>query len=649
MIASFVLQVMFSHPYTRGKLCAKGFSYAEKNTHSERLKYPYYQKVKGSGKYIQITWEKAFQLIISEMLNIFKHYDSFLPVALFKGSGNIGVHHFVADEFFSSIGETTRIFGSSSSYSGSPSIEYDTGAVHRPDPSDLNESSMIIIWGTNPAATNIHLIPYIIDAKLKGAKIVVIDPLYTQTAELADLYIQIRPGTDGALACLLIKHLLEKNAYDKTFLDIHSVEFHDYFDSIKKMDEKEYLLNCDLSQEAFNHLSTWLTDSEAVSYVIGSGMQKHSNFEQTFSLIETLASIHGDIGKMGGGIYFRSNDTMIFNNQTSKKSFEKNRILKINEMRDRDSSFLQPPIKILWVSCANPLTQEPNSIDMKRFLKEIPFVITVDQFITPTAQMSNLILPTTTHFEEMDIVVSWWHREIALNEKAISPFYGSRSEWRMMTELAERLNQQLPSLSSFPIYSSEENYLNAQMNDQVFKRYSIKNISDLKERRMTGFLPKDFSSDRLFTSKTENDQHFTKIAKQHAYFKPMMGKIPPKDYPFWLITPHHSHTFNSQFHFLKLYDEKEAFMGINPKVANDLGITNGEIIQVFNHQACIEIKAVYSNQVPKDIVMVYQGWYPDSDMNINELVPFQQADIENQTLAFNKSSFYDTFVNIQKL
>ena len=161
-------------------------------------------------------------------MNIYKHYDSFLPLALFKGSGNIGVHHFVADEFFSSIGETTRIFGSSSLYSGFPSIEYDTGAVNRPDPSTIKEASMIMIWGTNPAATNIHLIPYILDAKIKGAKIVVIDPLYTQTAELADLYIQLRPSTDGALACLLIKHLLEKNAYDKKFFEIDSVEINDY-------------------------------------------------------------------------------------------------------------------------------------------------------------------------------------------------------------------------------------------------------------------------------------------------------------------------------------------------------------------------------------------------------------------------------------
>ena len=86
---------------------------------------------------------------------------------------------------------------------------------------------------------------------------------------------------------------------------------------------------------------------------------------------------------------------------------------------------------------------------MKRFLMDIPFVVTVDQFMTPTAQMSNLILPTTTHLEEMDIVVNWWHKEIGLNEKAISPYYESRSEWWIMTELAKRLNQQVPSFVLF--------------------------------------------------------------------------------------------------------------------------------------------------------------------------------------------------------
>ena len=622
-----------SHPYTKGKLCAKGFSYAEKNNHRDRLKYPYYQKVKGSGKYIQITWEKAFQLIISELLNIHHHFDSFLPLALFKGSGNIGVHHYVTDDFFSCLGETTRLFGSSSLFSRN-TIESDMGEMNGPVPSDIKEASMIIIWGANPAATNIHLIPYIIEAKVKGAKIVVIDPLYTQTAELADLYIQLRPSTDGAFASLLMKHLIEMNAYDKSLLEMNSIEINEFISSINEIDEEEYLMNCDVSKEALNLLLTWLTDARTVSYVIGTGLQKHSNFRQMIRSIEQLAAIHGDIGKIGGGIYFRDNDTMIFNNQTPERLLGKNRIININ---DRDNVG-ELPVKMLLVSCANPLTQEPDSISMKRFLTDIPFVVTVDQFMTPTAQMSNLILPTTTHFEEMDIVVNWWHKEIAFNEKAISPYYESRSEWWIMTELAKRLSQQLPSLCTFPIYSSEEEYLNAQFNNEVFHRYSIRNISDLKERRMTGAFPD-----------TGMNQHYSNKTKQNKDFKPMMGNLPPKDYPFWLITPHHPYAFNSQFHFLNLSDEKEAFIAIHPKAATDLGITNGDIVKVYNDQACIEIKVVYSKQVSKDIVMIYQGWYPGSDITINELIPTQQKVSSNQESVFKNIAFYDTFVTVEKL
>ena len=624
-----------SHPYTKGKLCAKGFSYAEKNNHKDRLKYPYYQKVKGSGKFIQISWEKAFQLIISEVLKIHHQFGSLLPFALFKGSGNIGVHHYVTDDFFSHIGKTTRMLGISSLLSGLNALEPDKVVNNRPNPSDIKEASLIIIWGANPAATNIHLIPHLIEAKVKGAKIVVIDPLYTQSAELADLYIQLRPSTDGTLANLLIKQLIGNNAMDSSFFDRDPIEMNRFIKNINEIAVDDYLMTCDVSKEAINLLLTWMTEADTIAYVIGSGLQKHSNFEHTIHSIERLAAVHGDIGKMGGGIYLRDgSDTMMFNNQTPERVLGKNRILDINN-RDHIGDL---PIKMLWVSCANPLIQEPNSTAIKEFLMDIPFVVTVDQFMTPTAQMSNLILPTTTHFEEMDIIISWWHKEIALNEHALSPYYDSRSEWWMMTELAKRLNQHLPSLCTFPIYSSEEEYLNAQFNDQVFNRYSVRNISDLKERSMTEAI-----------SNTRVQQQYSNRVKQNKDVNPMMGNLPPKEYPFWFITPHHPYAFNSQFHFLNLHDEKEAFVVIHPQAATDIGITNGDIVKIYNDQACIEMKAVCSKQVPKDIVMVYQGWYPDSDVTINDLIPAKQEDTSNQESAFQNYAIYDTFVNVEKL
>ncbi len=638
-----------SHPYTRGKLCAKGFSYTEKNSHRDRLKFPYFQKVKGSGKFMQISWDKAFELIISETLNIHERFGSFLPFALFKGSGNIGVHHYVTDEFFSSIGETTRIIGSSSNSIGFQAIQSDFGAVRMSDPSTINEASLIMIWGANPAATNIHLIPFIMDAKIKGAKIVVIDPIYTQTAELADLYIQLCPSTDGALANVLMKGLLERNAIDKEFLEKHTFGFNEFLQMIQGINVTECLLTCDVEKEAIDILLDWLTPAKAVSYVIGSGLQKHgASGGQAIRFIEALAAVRGDIGKVGGGIFFRGNDTMIFNNQSHFKFNRQNRMMIVNELAKQVS----PPVEMMWISCANPLTQEPNSILLEQLMKEIPFVVTVDQFLTPTALMSNLVLPTTTHFEEMDIVTSFWHKEIALNEKAISPYYESKSEWRIMSELAERLNQHSSHLCPFPIHSSEEEYLNAQFNDQVDNRFSIKSISDLKEGSVTAKQPKSAWEDHQFATETGKFQFCSEGPIQtvpHTIGTVAGEKRPTRNFPFWLITPHHPYALNSQFHFIHLSDEEEAVASIHPKAAKELGIVNGEIVKVFNQQACIEIKAVYSTQVPKDIIMIYQGWYPKSQVNSNDLVPCLQTNIGENESASRNIPFYDTFVNVRKL
>lgn len=637
-----------SHPYTRGKLCAKGFSYTEKNSHTDRLKFPYYQKVKGSGNFTQITWEKAFEFITSEILKIHEHYGNFLPLALFKGSGNIGVHHYVTDEFFSSIGETTRIIGSSSLSTGFQAIQVDMGDKGMSDPSTIQEASIIIIWGANPAATNIHLIPFIHEAKLKGAKLVVIDPIYTQTAEQADLYIQLRPSTDGALANVLIKGLLERNALDKELFVKHGLN--QFLQMIQAIKVQECLLTCDVVKEATDLLLDWLTTAKAVSYIIGSGLLKHAaSSEQAFRSIEALAVLRGDIGKLGGGIFHRCNNTLIFNNQNSHHFNRHNRILTVNELANQAS----PPVEMMWISCANPLVQEPNSIWLKKFIEEIPFVVTVDQFLTPTALRSNLILPTTTHFEEMDIIVSFWHQAIALNEQAIAPYYESRSEWNIMRELAVRVNQHSSHLCSFPIHSSEEEYLDEQFNDIVHNRYSIKSISDLRGSAVAK-KPKIALKDKQFASKTGKLQFCLEAPIQTSLhpletFVFVEEKKPTSDYPFWLITPHHPYAFNSQFHFTRLSDEEEAVARIHPKVAKELGIMNGEVVNILNAQACIEIKAVYSIQVPEDIIMIYHGWYPNSEVNMNDLVSSFQTDIGQTESGPRNIPFYDTFVNVKKL
>lgn len=638
--------------YTNGKLCAKGFSFIEKNYHQDRLKFPYYQEIKGSGNLKQITWEKAFDLILNEMIHIHQRYGNFLPLALYKGSGNLGVHHFVTEDFFSNIGEITRFVRPSTENTGFAAIQYDVGAVKMSDPSLIKEASIIIIWGANPAATNIHLVPFIIEAQMKGSKVVVIDPIYSQTAELADLFIQIQPSTDGMLANILIDGLKKMNKIDKKFLQEGSYGYEKYEQSINGIYTKENMRKFGLPIEAIDLLLKWYKEARVVSHIIGLGLQKHSNGGQNVRAIQALAAVHGDIGKKGGGIFFRHQTEMLFNNQLNNQN-NRDRLIHINRSSKRNMlSNNEPPIEMLWITCANPLIQSPNPTLLKKLQKSIPFVVTVDHFLTPTAKMSNLILPTTTHFEEMDIVTGYWHKEIALNEQAIPPYYNSKSEWSMMKILAEKLTEYNPDLCSFPIHCSEEEYLNAQFNDQVFDRYYIKNIADLKNKTTTNHLRGSVWEKKKFATKLNKFQFYSPEAKNNGL--PSMpifieGKHPTKEFPFWLITPHHPYMLNSQFHFLNLTDEHEAFVKINKTIAKKLGIFNGEVIKIFNNQAAITMKAKFSSKIPEDIILIYQGWYPNSKVNINQLIPILETDMGEQASGVKGVAFYDTFVNIGKL
>lgn len=642
-----------SHPYTKGKLCAKGFSFIEANAHRDRVKFPYYQKVKGSGKFVKITWEKAYDMIVSEMVNIYQRNENLLPLGFYKGTGNLGVHHYVTEEFFTSMGETTKIIDASSSYVSLQRFGSSS------NPLTIKEASLIIIWGANPAATNVHLIPFIIEAKVKGSKVVVIDPLYTQTAELADLFIQIQPGSDGALAGLLIKGLVE-NLPD-------SEQTERFAEQVRWIPTEEALHICGVSTEAIDLLQEWLRKAGSVAHLIGNGVFRSAGTGQSLRMIEVLAEVHGDLGKNGGGIFIRKGSVRLFHNQLSgDDSTFKGRLLDLSNPEGGirfyddlianhnlgDFSVAKSPVEMLWISCGNPLTQAPHPQLWSKFMQDIRLVVTVDHYLTPTANMSNLVLPTTTHFEEYDLVLNDYHQGLDYNEKAISPYYESRSEWSIMKELALRLNKALPGVCSFPVHSTEEEYLDAQFNDRVFQVYGVRRVTDIKSRMGPVFPSK--SQDRAVSEfkeleialkeRVENEQkgEFVKRGQTSA------GKVPTTKHPFWLLTPHHPYRLNSQFYFLNLGDETEAYVGINAEAARKLGIFNGEIVRVSNNRDSIEIKAVYSTQVPEDIVFIYEGWYPESDVDVNRLIPSART-VTAEEGPSESGALYNTIVNIEKL
>ncbi|MBM4761426.1 molybdopterin-dependent oxidoreductase [Bacillus sp. B15-48] len=299
-----------------------------------------------------------------------------------------------------------------------------------------------------------------------------------------------------------------------------------FIDKVWDIQSGDALLRCGVSNGALDLLGDWLSNAGPVVHVIGNGLQRHGNARGNLLAIQALAAIHGEDG---GGLFVRQGAIKIFNNQLSGKTASfKGRLLDLNN---------------------------------------------------PTAKMANLVLPTTTYFEELDIVVNDWHKGMAFNEKAVAPYHESRCEWIIMKEFALRLEETLPGSCSFPIHSSEEEYLEAQFNDRVHKLYGVKKLADLRGRVAPVFPAKgqegkisDLSLKNVVGNEgkriRENGNAGARIDRGLA----LGEKLPTTEPPFWLITPHHPYRLNSQFHFLNLSDEKEAYIGINPRIAQKLGI-----------------------------------------------------------------------------
>ncbi len=435
------------HGYTKGKLCPKGYNYLSHVYHPERLKFPMIQSKRGSGEWTRITWDEAIDIICKKILELYDRYGTNLSIALNKYSGNFGILHNSVEGFFNSLGQTTRAVGSPCWSSGLDASIYDFGNYKNSDPEQLSYADTIILWGSNPVWTSMHSVTYLYEAKKKGATIITIDPVYTATAAKSDLYVQVNPGTDGALALAIAKLIYEKNGHDEQFINEYTVGFDVFLEYLQSLDMNVLLEECGLKMEIIETIAGKMMKGKNSIVWIGFGFQRNVNGGQNIRTINALMAMTGNIGKEGSGVLYAQMGSWNFSNQITKyfkDGFtEENcvRSIHMNNFANALQETKDPPIKMLWVSCRNLLTQNPDQKLLEKLLLDLEFIVTVDQFLTPTAQLSDLVLPATTNFEEWDIVPSYWHHWIGMNEPAIEPYYESKSDLEISSLLAKRLNE----------------------------------------------------------------------------------------------------------------------------------------------------------------------------------------------------------------
>ncbi|HBF7898817.1 molybdopterin-dependent oxidoreductase [Clostridioides difficile] len=288
-----------NHPYTKGFICKKGMAHLDRLNHKDRIKTP---MLKVDGVWKEISFDKAIE-IMAEKLTYYKEKYTSKSVMHYDQYGSGSVLKYIGDIFFNFYGGVSRHKGGPCWSAGMHAQKYDFGVAKSHAIEDMLNSKSIFVWGKNPAYTTIHTMQIIKKAKEKEIKIVVIDPIYTKTAQIADKYVQVNPGTDGALAIAMAKIIVEDKLYDEEYINSYVIGFEEYKKYLSSLELSFLIDECGVKENDIRELVDLYTNKYS-SINVGYGLQKYKNGGNTIRAIDALGAITGQIGFSGGGVNY---------------------------------------------------------------------------------------------------------------------------------------------------------------------------------------------------------------------------------------------------------------------------------------------------------------------------------------------------------
>lgn len=655
-----------AHGYTRGKLCAKGYSYLRRVYSPDRIRQPLRQSGRGTGNWHPITWDEALDIICDKMLELKHQYGTTLPICLNKYSGNFGLLNNAIEGLLNRFGPTTQVLGSPCWSAGLDAQHLDFGNNYNSDPENIRQSKLIILWGVNPAWTAVHSLPYIHEARRQGAKVVAIDPIYSETGKKADIYIQVRPGQDGYLALAVAKTIVEMGRENHEFVRQYSHGWDLFKSHLLSLDMGQLLEQCGVRPKVVEYLADLLITHTPAFIWIGFGLQRYTSGGQNVRAIDALGALTGNIGKPGGGAHYANLSIWkLFQFNFHKTEYE-NRYLNINHFAHEIRRTQDPPVKMLWIANRNLFGQDANSNTLAQLIKDMDLLVCIDEFMTESAKYCDLLLPTTTFFEELDLVPGYWHHWLALNEQAISPLYQSKSDLEIAMLVSRKLNELEPGSCSFAQNASPESFLDAEFDEHAYRLLGIDHWSALRDGPVRVRIPFVAWQDYAFATPSGRYEFYSQKAAQTGLpALPLCRQreqpghpdherqnatqiTAEKQYAFRLLSPHSQHSINSQFSNLDWIKalKREPAVSINREVATEKQIRTGDMVRLFNAHGEIFMKANITTHIPRDVLVCHQG-STDKPIHINKLLSGELTDMGSLTTGNSGLAIFETFVDIE--
>ncbi len=613
--------------------CIKGLSYLERTYSPERLLYPL---LKGAdGRFNRISTSDAIDIISEKLLSVRQQYGP-QSILWYKGSGMSGLSNDIGYDFWKAFGGTTLTYGNLCWPAGLEAVRLTLGSVKHNVPWDIENAKTIIIWGKNPAETNIQEISFIAKAREAGCKIIVIDPLRTPTADKADIFISPRTGTDAALALAVAKVMIDKNLIDSQYIKNNVSGFEEFRKSLYLTPEDAGIIT-GLPSYIVEELAHIIGNGFPVTFLPGYGLQRHQNGGQTIRAILSLAVISGNIGKPGAGFNYANLQSYVFDSVKEPQSYYPDivndhpfrRTISMAKLGSDMLASTGPLLKAAWIERGNPLLQSPDTTKVKKAFSSMEFRVVVDQFMTDTAQIADIILPAKDLFEQADIVGSYWSPYVQFKPKVIDSPGEIMPESEIWFRLAEKMKINVPEdLIPHPGNKNMEEWL-----ENRIKGYSDLNLNDLRKGPVLApGLQSIAYEDMKFDTPSGKIELYSSVAKE----KWNVSQLPEyvtvnrdSAFPLEFLTPNAANRIHSQFGNLAIIKQNTPLPAliISPEDADSRKIETGDKVRIYNSNGEIFSQAEISNRLPAGIVVLHNGIWIQDGGGGNHLIPGIETDM----------------------
>jgi molybdopterin guanine dinucleotide-containing S/N-oxide reductase-like protein len=660
-----------AHPVTRGFLCGKVAKYLDRVYSPDRVLYPMRRVVPkgpataGVGTFQRISWDEALDEIADRFKQISAEFGSeaILP---YSYGGTLGVLNGASMDrrFFHRLG-ASQLERAICAAAGEAGLKSVLGIKLSTEPEQFVHSSYIIVWASNILGNNVHLWPFIVEARRKGAKLVVIDPYRTRTAASADWYLPINPGTDAALALSMMHVIIDENLHDRDYVERHTVGFEQLRTKVQEYPPERVAKWTGISADDVTKLAREYATVRPSVIRVNDGVQRSEGGGTAMRAITMLPCITGSWKEVGGGLQYATSGAfgLALDKQTLARPDlmvtalgRPARVVNMVELGNALNQLADPPIKALLVYNSNPAAVCPDQNEVTRGLRRSDlFTVVHEQFFTDTTDYADIVLPATTFFEHKDLQGAYGHYFLQMSDQAIEPLGECRSNVDMFRALAKRMGfdedcfrESVDEMIDVAL-DTKSPWLEGIDRQRLEAEGHIRLNLD-SNRQNSPFLP--FAQGNFATASGKAELYSEALRAQGLH--PVAEFVPPgesrhspqaRTFPLELLARKADNFLNSTFSNLPSIQEMEesGLLEISATDAGSRGIAEGDTVRVFNHRGDIHLIARINGAVQSGVVCARLAWAKLSSggQNINVLTSQKLTDLGNS------ATFYSVLVEVE--